>query len=175
MVWGLLICKISAKIFQDKFIQLLVNLRVNFSWSSGSDLSFLPNSMSFAINFLLFCHTIKIIIFLLLCTAHPFFYLLLIFFIFLFSFWFSFIVNLCKFMSKPVNFLPFALLQFFIIISYHPHLFTLSHSQPPTSPLPPPSAGWSKPLIYHFVYTNMENGLWFIVFRVFFSILTYCT
>ena len=77
-------------------------------------------------------------------------------------------------MSKPVNFLPFALLQFFIIMSYHLHLFTLSHSQPPTSHLPLPlRLGWSKPLIYHLVYTNMDSGLWFSCIPCIFRILTH--
>ena len=69
-------------------------------------------------------------------------------------------------MSKFVNFSPIALLSF--IISYHPHLFTLSLSQPPTSHLPSPSPGWSKPLISLSAFTS---GQW--KENCVFSVLTY--
>ena len=68
------------------------------------------------------------------------------------------------------------------IIFFHLHLissssYTLSHSHPPTTHLPPPSPGWSKPLISQSAYTN---GQWTVewdndVFRILciFHVLTY--
>ena len=77
-----------------------------------------------------------------------------------------------KFMSKPVNFLPFALFQFFILISYHLHLFTLSYSHPPTSPLPLPCLGWSR--LWSSPGIVCTNGLWtVIVIILYFCIFLY--
>ena len=78
-----------------------------------------------------------------------------------------------KFMSKPVNFLPFALFQFFILISYHLHLFTLSYSQPPTSPLSPLPGLKQTPILPR---NCLHQWTWTVivisVFCVFFFILT---
>ena len=135
---GWLICKISVKSFRDKFVHLLVKLLVT-CFSSFLLVFWFRLIFDFEFNAicnqfpLILPHNLNYLFFALL--AHLFFS----FFFIYFSFWFSF-TNMIysKFISKPVNFLPFALLQFFIIMSYHLHLFTLSHSQPPTSHLPLP-------------------------------------
>ena len=80
---------------------------------------------------------------------HKFVAFLIHFFIFLFLFsflfFFSFLKNMIfsKFVSKPVNFRH--LLYYNLSSSSHIILifFTLSHSQPPISPLPLPCLGWS--------------------------------
>ena len=79
-----------------------------------------------------------------------------------------------KFMSKPVNFLPFALFQFFILISYHLHLFTLSYSQPPTSPLSPlPGLKQTLILPQNCLHQwTMDSDCDYSVYCVFFFILT---
>ena len=87
--------------------------------------------------------------------------------VFVCQIWFT--VNFCLNLS---TFLPFALFQFFILISYHLHLFTLSYSHPPTSPLPLPCLGWSR--LWSSPGIVCTNGLWtVIVIILYFCIFLY--
>ena len=160
-VWFARICNI--------IVNLILNLLDQYiSWSMVIWFRLFRafNSMRFLADFLHTATQVLSILFLLHCSS---IYLLIFLFSFFVCVYSKFWVNL-SFELIYVNLSTLCHLLFynFSLISYHPHLLTLSHSQPPASHLPPPSPGWSKPLISHSAYTS---GQWTVewdynVFRI---------